>query len=60
MSEETGTAIREIVIEKAVDGRIPCAVLRKAAEDLGVSYKEAGAAANDAEIKVANCELGCF
>ena len=60
MSEETGTTIQEIVIEKAVDGRITCPVLRKAAEDLGVSYKEAGAAANDAEIKIINCALGCF
>jgi hypothetical protein len=60
MSEDATTTIRDIVTEKAVDGRIPCAVLRKAAEDLGVSYEEAGAAANDAEIKVANCERGCF
>ena len=60
MSEEAGTPIRDVVTGKAVDGRIPCAVLRKAAEDMGVSYKEAGAAADDAGIKVSNCELGCF
>ena len=60
MSEESGTTIQEIVKEKAVDGRITCPVLRKAAEDLGVSYKEAGAAANDADIKIINCALGCF
>ena len=60
MSEESGTTIQEIVKEKAVDGRITCPVLRKAAEDLGVSYKEAGTAAYDADIKIINCALGCF
>ena len=60
MSDSTETTIQEVLAEKAADGRITCAVLRKAAEDIGISYKEAGAAANDAEIKVANCELGCF
>ena len=60
MNDNSQRSIRDIVIEKAVDGRITCPVLRKAAEDTGVSYKEAGAAANDADIKIVNCALGCF
>lgn len=46
--------------EKAVDGRITCPVLRKFAEDHGVPYKVAGAAADLAGLRVKNCDLGCF
>ena len=70
MSDNSQRSIQDIVAEKAVDGRITCPVLRKAAEDTGVSYKEAGAAAivykslfaaaNDADITIINCALGCF
>lgn len=46
--------------ERAVDNRITCPVLRKIAEELGVSYKIAGETANRLKIKVKNCDLGCF
>jgi hypothetical protein len=42
------------------DGRVTCAVLRKLAEDSGVAYKVAGAAADAADVRVKNCDLGCF
>jgi hypothetical protein len=42
------------------DGKITCAVLRKLAEDSGVPYKVAGAAADEAGLRVKNCDLGCF
>jgi hypothetical protein len=45
---------------KAVDGRITCPVLRKFAEDSGVNYKVAGAAADMAGVRVHNCDLDCF
>ena len=45
---------------KAVDGKITCPVLRKFAEDQGVPYKVAGAAADAAGVRVHNCDLGCF
>ncbi len=60
MSDGAEVTIRDVVREKAVDGRITCPVLRKAAEDMGVSYKEAGAAADEADVKIVNCALGCF
>lgn len=50
----------EAVQAKAVDGRITCAVLRKLADDSGVAYRVAGEAADQAGVKVKNCELGCF
>jgi imidazole glycerol phosphate synthase subunit HisF len=48
------------VSAKAVDGKITCPVLRKYAEEIGVPFKVAGAAADMAGIRVHNCELGCF
>ncbi len=45
---------------KATDGKITCPVLRKFAEDQGVAYKVAGAAADAAGVRVHNCDLGCF
>jgi hypothetical protein len=53
-------AMKETVLAKAVDGKITCPVLRKVAEDAGVAYKVAGAAADMAGVRVMNCELGCF
>lgn len=50
----------EAVRTKARDGKVTCPVLRKFAEDQGVPYKVAGAAADAAGIKVHNCDLGCF
>ncbi|MHB1135831.1 MAG: hypothetical protein ACYCXR_07355 [Coriobacteriia bacterium] len=45
---------------KAIDGKVTCPVLRKFAEDQGVPYKVAGAAADAAGVRVHNCDLGCF
>ncbi len=52
--------IKTRIKEKALDKKISCPALRKIAEGLGVSYKEAGEAANDLKIKIRNCDLGCF
>ena len=52
--------LREAVASRAVDGRVTCAVLRKLAEDAGVPYAVAGAAADAAGVRVRSCELGCF
>jgi hypothetical protein len=61
MSDITVTPeLVDAVKAKAVDGRITCPMLRRLAEDLGVPYKAAGEAANQAGVKVKNCDLGCF
>ena len=52
--------MKAAVAAKAVDGKVTCPVLRKYAEDTGVPYKVAGAAADMQGIKVHNCDLGCF
>ncbi len=58
--EQVTPEMTEAIIAKAVDGKITCPVLRKFAEDQGVAYKVAGAAADLAGIRVKNCDLGCF
>jgi hypothetical protein len=52
--------IKELLIKKAVDGKISCPVARKIAEELSVSYKEVGRNADELRIKITGCELGCF
>lgn len=52
--------IKARIQEKAAEKTISCPVLRKIAEELGVSYKKAGDAANELHIKIKNCDLGCF
>jgi hypothetical protein len=48
------------MLKKVVDGRLSCASARKLAEDLGIPYKEVGAAADELGIKIKDCQLGCF
>lgn len=52
--------LKAAVLAKAVDGKVTCPVLRKFAEDRGVAYKVAGAAADMAGVRVGGCDLGCF
>ncbi|MBI4687234.1 MAG: hypothetical protein HY756_05575 [Nitrospirae bacterium] len=52
--------LKEYIKEKTVKGQITCATLRKIAETLGVTYKQAGKAADDLKVKIRNCDLGCF
>jgi hypothetical protein len=60
LSDRITPELDAAVREKAHDGRISCPVLRKLAEDMGMPYKVAGAAADAAGIKVGSCDLGCF
>lgn len=53
-------SIKGRIKKSTVAGRISCPVLRKIAEESGVTYKEAGKMANELKIKIKNCDLGCF
>jgi hypothetical protein len=52
--------LMEAIKAKSVDGKVTCPVLRRFAEDAGVSYKVAGTAADMAGVRLHNCDLGCF
>lgn len=60
MSDEVDEKVKQAVKEKAEEGRIPCAVALKLAEELGVPTLEVGKAANALGIKITRCSLGCF
>jgi hypothetical protein len=51
--------IKEIK-KKAGDGRLPCPVAREIARKLSVSYKEVVITADELNVKITDCELGCF
>jgi hypothetical protein len=52
--------VREEIKKKAKNNRLPCPVARKIAQELSVSYREIGLAADELNIKIMDCELGCF
>jgi molybdopterin-guanine dinucleotide biosynthesis protein len=52
--------IRSLLKERSTERKIPCTLARRIAEELHVSYREIGDAANELDIKITSCELGCF
>ncbi len=52
--------LREEIMKRAANGKLSCSAARKIAEDLGLSYGEVGAAADELKIKIKDCQLGCF
>ena len=57
MSEEE---LKSLIRETAPEGRIPCGVAFKLAEELGISRQELGNLLNELRIKIIQCQLGCF
>jgi len=52
--------IIEEIKKKAIENKLSCATARKLAEELGVSYRDVGEAADLLHIKITGCQLGCF
>lgn len=52
--------LKDKIRQAAPEGRIPCALAFKVAEDLGISRKEMGELLNELKIKIIQCQLGCF
>jgi hypothetical protein len=52
--------LEETILAKAKDGKIPCAVCFKIADDLGIPKKEITKVLNELKIKISQCQLGCF
>lgn len=57
---EIDAAILKAVEDTAVEKRLTCTQARGLAEELKVTPKLIGEAANKLEIKIKSCELGCF
>ncbi|MCJ7704889.1 MAG: hypothetical protein MUO28_05040 [Desulfobacterales bacterium] len=52
--------IEETILEKSKNGKAPCAVCFKIAEDFGISKREIGDILNEMKVKISLCQLGCF
>ena len=52
--------LEKAVREKAKEGKLPCAMCFKIAEEFGISKKEMGEVLNDLNIRISQCQLGCF
>jgi hypothetical protein len=50
--------MEEAVLAKAKDGKLPCALCFKLAEEFG--NKEMGKVLNEMKVKISQCQLGCF
>lgn len=52
--------LKDEMLRKADNGSLTCSVARKLAEELNISYREVGVAADELGIKIRDCQLGCF
>jgi hypothetical protein len=52
--------LEETIKDKAKGGKIPCAVCFKIAEDFKISKKEMGQVLNEINVRISQCQLGCF
>lgn len=50
----------ELIKKKASEGRLPCAVAFKIAEETGIKPSEIGVTLDLLEIKISKCQLGIF
>ena len=50
----------EAIGEKAKDGKITCKEAFEIAEKLGIKPIDVGRALNDNNVKIKQCQLGCF
>jgi len=57
---ENDNSLREAILQKAKDGKLPCALCFKISEDFGISKREMGRILNEMKIKISQCQLGCF
>ena len=52
--------LEKAILEKAREGKISCAVCFKIADDLGISKKDLGKVLNELNVRISQCQLGCF
>lgn len=60
VSKEVELKVEKAILEASKDGRIPCPVARKIAEEFQVPIKFVGNKINQLKVKIYACELGCF
>ncbi len=58
--EQMNRTLVEELEASLVNGQLPCAVAFKIARKLKVAPREVGDTANKLNIRIVNCQLGCF
>jgi len=53
-------AVEKMILDSAVDKRLPCGLAKDIAENLGVPMLAVGQVANALGIRISQCQLGCF
>jgi len=56
----TQDRIIDAVRSASRDNRLSCAAAHELARELNVSLTEIGSICNELQIKIADCQLGCF
>jgi len=52
--------LEERIKSSLVEGKLPCPVALKIAQELKVSPQKVGQTADELGIKICHCQLGCF
>ena len=60
MNEVDRKNLKETILKKAKDGKLPCAMCFKIAEDFKISKREMGKILNEIKVRISQCQLGCF
>ena len=60
MKDQVTDELRHAVTARLVSGKLPCAVAWQIASDLKVAKMLVSAAAEDLNIRIRACQLGCF
>ncbi len=58
--EHTNLTLEEELEASLVNGKLPCAAAFRIATRLKVPRRKVGDSANKLNIKIVNCQLGCF
>jgi hypothetical protein len=56
----TDDDVKSKIRAAAPEGKIPCVIAFRLAEELGISRKDMGNFLNELRIKIIQCQLGCF
>ncbi|MEW6376111.1 MAG: hypothetical protein AB1502_10035 [Thermodesulfobacteriota bacterium] len=52
--------LEEAILKKSKEGKLPCVICFKIAEDFKISKREMGKVLNEMKVKISQCQLGCF
>lgn len=58
--EKASAEVLQVVQKAAVNGKLSCLRAHELSRETGIPLRQIGDAANQLEIKIVSCQLGCF